>query len=97
MTIFAVIQDDLVVNNIIAESKEIAETLTGSLCVQIENVLVAEIGSSYLNNEFIGKRPYPSWTHDQVLNEWVAPVEKPDDENIYVWSEENLAWEAVTE
>ena len=97
MKTFAVIENDLVVNEIIAESKELAETITGLLCVEIENTLVTEIGGSYLNNEFIGIRPYASWTHDQVLNEWVAPVAKPDDENLYIWSEEDLNWTMVTE
>lgn len=97
MKIFAIIKDTMVVNKIIADSKELAETLTELLAVEIENPLVCEIGSSYINNEFRDPAPYPSWTYSEELSEWVAPVAKPEDENFYVWSEENLNWTMVTE
>jgi hypothetical protein len=97
MTIFAIVKDNVVVNKIIADSKELAEDLTGLLCVEIESPLVCETGSLYRNNEFTDPAPYPSWTYSEELNEWVAPVAKPEDENFYIWSEENLNWEMVTE
>jgi hypothetical protein len=97
MKIFAIIKDTVVVNKIIADSKELAETLTGLLGVEIEDPRVCEIGSSYVNNEFRDPAPYASWTYSEELNEWVAPVAKPEDENFYVWSEADLNWTRVTE
>ena len=97
MTIFAVIKNNIVVNKIMAESKEIAETVTGLSCVEIESTLVAELNSSYLDGKFLGLSPYPSWTYNHELDEWTAPVEKPEDENFYTWSEEDLEWKIVTE
>ena len=97
MTTYAVIKNDLVVNKIIAESKEIAEAVTGLSCVETENPELVEIDSSYLNGQFVGKSPYPSWTYDSQLEEWVAPVLKPVNENFYIWSEEDLNWEIYTE
>lgn len=97
MTIFAVIQNSSVVNKIIAESKEIAEAITGSSCIELENDFVAEIGSLYLNNEFTSAPPHASWTYDQASSEWVAPVPMPEDGNSYTWSEEDLNWTIVTE
>ena len=97
MTTYAVIKNDLVVNKIIAESKEMAETITGLSCVEIGNSQVVEIDSSYLDNQFIGKAPYPSWTYNSQLEEWVAPEAKPEDENFYIWSEEDLNWRIYTE
>jgi hypothetical protein len=97
MKIFAVIENNLVTNKIIAESKELAETLTGFSCVELQSSLDCNIGYSYANNKFIEPSPYPSWIYNEELEEWVAPVAMPTDEVLYAWSEANLAWEAVTE
>ena len=97
MKIFAVVEDTLVVNKIVCESKELAESVTGLLCVEIESSLVCEVGASYINDEFIAPSPYPSWTYNNELDEWVPPVARPEDENHYTWSEENLNWEIVAE
>lgn len=35
---------------------------------------------------------YPSWTFDEALCSFVAPVAYPDDGNRYVWDENNLNW-----
>jgi len=97
MKTFAVLENNLVTNKIIADSKELAETLTGFSCVELQSSLDCSIGASYANNKFIEPSPYPSWTYNEELEEWVAPVPMPEDENLYIWSEENLAWEAVAE
>ena len=39
------------------------------------------------------KQPYPSWSWNDELTEWVAPKKKPvDDMKSYVWNENNLEW-----
>jgi hypothetical protein len=50
---FAVIENELVKNIIVAESKEIAEEVTGKICVQIEWVPGAPgIGWTYKDGTF---------------------------------------------
>ena len=47
-----------------------------------------------------GTKPYPSWIikdvevgDDKVLvSEWAAPVDKPNDEKLYLWDEETVNW-----
>lgn len=53
----------------------------------------AAINSTYdpIKDKFIDKQPYPSW----YLNEnddWTAPVPRPEDNNKYLWDEQNQSW-----
>jgi hypothetical protein len=53
---------------------------------------VAEIGIVYWNgNRFVYPSPYPSWVFDENINDWTAPVPKPDSSH-WVWNEETLSW-----
>jgi hypothetical protein len=94
---FAVLDNENVLNTIIAESKVIAEEITGKNCVEFttEN---AETGGTYVNGIFIQRKPYSSWVLDEEFN-WKAPVLYPDDTSkLYDWSEETISWvEVVTE
>ena len=56
MAKFAVIQDDIVNNIIIAESKEIAEQVTGKTCIEYDTEQV-DIGNLYIDGAFIKKEP----------------------------------------
>lgn len=54
-------------------------------------------------NAFITAKPYPSWSLDPNIADWVAPVVKPnltpDEEEagmVYVWNEEFLRWDLIT-
>lgn len=42
-------------------------------------------------------QPYPSWSYDNESEEWAAPVDMPDDEFVYYWSEEDQKWIAITD
>lgn len=53
MADFAVIQDDKVINCIVAESKEIAENVTGLLCVEYTLENAPSIGFTWDGNNFI--------------------------------------------
>lgn len=57
MSYFAVIDNNIVINTIIADSKEIAETVTNSTCVEYTEKNPAGIG----------------WTYDEVNDVFVAP------------------------
>lgn len=53
MTTFAVIEDTLVINTIVADSKEIAEQVTDKICIEYtDNV---GIGDTYVDGVFIKK------------------------------------------
>jgi hypothetical protein len=52
----------------------------------------AAVGYSYNADEdiFITPQPYPSWIRSGSL--WNAPIEKPNDEKIYLWDEQLGDW-----
>lgn len=43
-------------------------------------------------DKFISAKPFPSWSLNKLTGKWEAPVKKPDEENLYVWSEETQSW-----
>lgn len=57
----------------------------------------AGIGFTYNEEEdiFITPQPYPSWVRSGSF--WNAPIEYPNDENKYIWNEENLSWDLFNE
>ena len=36
-------------------------------------------------------QPYPSWVLNEA-GEWTAPIEKPDNNDSYLWNESRLMW-----
>lgn len=92
---FAVLNGENVLNTIFAESKAIAEEVTGKTCVEFSATDRAEAGGTYIGEVFIPRKPYSSW----VLggnNEWEAPVAYPefDPESpvSYTWDESTTSW-----
>jgi hypothetical protein len=55
MATFAVIENELVVNNILADTKQIAEEITGLLCIENEDGL-GNIGDTWDGTNFV--KPY---------------------------------------
>ena len=41
---------------------------------------------------YIEPKPYPTWVLDDEECQWNAPVDMPDDGNIYVWDESTTSW-----
>lgn len=91
---FAAIENGIIINTIIADSKSIAEELTGLTCIEYTTE-PAETGGTYSNGVFITRKPYPSWVTDGGSG-WTAPVAYPefDIENpkIYIWDEDSISW-----
>lgn len=94
MAYFAVLDGENVINTIVADSKEIAEEITGKTCVEFTTE-PAEPGGTYTEGVFITRKPHPSW----VLNEnkiWTTPIPYPelDDNNPkdYAWDETLINW-----
>lgn len=42
---------------------------------------------------FIPPKLFDSWILDETTCQWKAPIEFPQDGNVYVWNEENQQWE----
>lgn len=59
----------------------------------------ASIGFSYdaVRDAFIPEKPFNSW----VLNEdhclWNPPIDMPNDGLLYIWNEDNISWEQISE
>jgi hypothetical protein len=49
---FAVIENNMVINTIIADSKKIAEAVSGYDCVEIKPTEIAHIGLGYVDGVF---------------------------------------------
>jgi len=94
MAKFAVLDGENVINTIVADSKTIAEEITGKMCIEFttEN---AEPGGTYIGGVFLQRKPYPSWILDSD-NIWQAPIPKPEynelDYKEYGWDEITLSW-----
>ena len=93
MATFAVMDGNVVINTIFAESLSIAENITGKTCMEYTSENPADINGTYNSSKrkFIKKSPYPSW----VLNssdEWEPPVGYPAEGKNYVWSESTTSW-----
>lgn len=94
MAKFAVLDGENVINVIVADSKEVAEEVTGKTCIEFatEN---ADIGGTYTNGTFIKRKPYASWILNS-FNEWEAPVQVPvydkDNPKNYIWDETTVSW-----
>ena len=96
MSNFAVIDENLVINTIICDSKELAEQVTGKTCVEITGNLAtknATVGATYADGVFLHPKPFPSWrlTED---NSWRPPVLMPEPEPgvSFIWDESITNW-----
>ena len=58
--------------------------------------LYAGIGYWYLPEleTFLPPKPYNSWSLDTVNQVWIAPIERPEEEDakVPIWDEENQVW-----
>ena len=82
---FAVLDGINIINTIVADSKKIAEEVTGKTCIEFTTEH-AETGGTYIDGIFIPKKPYPSWT--LVNGSWNSPVEQTASK----WDEATQSW-----
>jgi len=83
MNIWAIIQDNKIVNRIIADSKELAESLTGLEAIPDE----PGMGIGQEKTEFGWRYPYPTDGKDYIWNDefklWIEIVdEEPEETSI---------------
>jgi hypothetical protein len=57
----------------------------------------AGIGDTYDEDRdaFIPKKPFNSWVLNENTCQWEAPVNNPNDGNMYSWNELTLSWDLV--
>lgn len=103
---YAFIKDGIVVNTAVFDETPGEETITffkeiHNLDHIILNQKNAIIGASYDGVKFWLPQPYPSWIKNEELNEWEAPTPCPEfnaeDPKNYIWNEDILNWEEVSE
>lgn len=46
-----------------------------------------------INDVFYAPQPYSSWVLNESTWLWEAPIEMPNDDNLYIWNEEIKNWE----
>lgn len=92
MAKFAVIENGLVINTILAESKKIAEEITEKTCIEYTTEIIGP-GATWNGSQFIPAQPFPSWILDES-NQWKPPVPRPEDTDTiwYTWNEDVVNW-----
>ena len=57
----------------------------------------ASIGYVYdeKKDAFISPKPYNSWILNEETCQWQPPIAMPTDNQMYIWNENNQAWEVV--
>jgi hypothetical protein len=87
MKTYAVIENSVVINLLVADSKEIAEGITGKQCIETDPTQIV-IGSVLVDGVL---KPYASWILNSD-NVWVPPKEFPtglkDIRKFTLWNEE---------
>jgi len=108
MAHFAKVENNIVTQVIVAEQDVIDSGIFGTGWVQTsynthggqhpENRPLrknyAGVGYTYdsQRDAFILPKPYASWTLNEDTCLWEAPTLQPNNEKMYVWNEESLAW-----
>lgn len=96
MANYAVIEDNVVVNVIVANSKNIAEEITGRTCIEVTQENPIGIGWEWSAdlNKYVSPPPFPSWIHNG--EQWVPPIPVPEDpDKRYQWSEDSISWQEI--
>lgn len=98
MANFAVIENNILTNLIIADSLEIAKSLTGKKCIEYdpENDYVF-IGSKYDGTQFIPPAPFKGWIYNKTTKAFEPPRPMPSDSDAYDWDNNIEDWKLVSE
>ena len=96
MPSFAVVDDKVIVNVIVAESQHIAETLTGKECIETNEDIKIGIRWYWLDDfaKYVNPAPYDNWIYDG--EKWVPPIPYPTieegSEELYSWDQDSNSW-----
>jgi hypothetical protein len=110
MAHYAKVEDGVVTQVIVADTKEWCEANLGGTWVQTSyntqgnqhpegrplHKNYAGIGYTWDGTGFAAPQPYASWTLDADTYLWAAPTPMPTDGKLYTWDESTLTWTEVT-
>ena len=92
---FIIDADKKITNIIAADSKELAETLTGLTAIEADGTVGGGIGYVWVEEKGNFKPPFPphvGWIFDEELWRYEPPVAIPDEENRYIWDDSTVSW-----
>lgn len=89
MAEYGIYDNDVITNVIIADTQQIAESVSGMSAVEVINGR-PNLGWVLTSNGWRLPQPYPSWSWDDEEGVWNPPVPRPD--GIYEWDEEKQEW-----
>lgn len=94
MKTFAIIENEIVVNVIVAESFKIAKDLFGDkVIIEITEERLGGIGATWDGKKFKPAKPEGDWVYNDNLNTWLPGVEAPvDHENYYYDGTKWVLW-----
>jgi hypothetical protein len=98
MANYALIENGIVINTIVADSLEIAEEITGLSAIEFTEESPLGINWYWLEaaNAYVVPSPYPSWTYNVEDKVWNAPTQMPiEDGKVFVWHEDSLVWTPI--
>ena len=112
MSHYAKVEDGIVTNVIVADTKEWCEANLGGTWVQTSynthggvnsreggeaiHKNYAGLGYTFDGVGFAAPQPYASWTKNEETYLWEAPTPMPVDDKIYRWDEETTSWVELT-
>lgn len=113
MSHYAKVEDGIVTNVIVADTKEWCEANLGGTWVQTSynthggvnsrdggeaiHKNYAGLGYTFDGVGFAAPEPYPSWTKNEETYLWEAPTAMPVDDKLYSWDEATTSWVEVIE
>jgi hypothetical protein len=108
MAHYAKVEDGIVTQVIVADSKEWCQANLGGEWIQTSynthggvnsrdggtalHKNYAGIGYEFDGVGFFAPQPFASWIKDDATYLWEAPTPMPTDDKRYTWNEETLAW-----
>ena len=106
MAHYAKVEDGVVTQVIVADSKEWCQANLGGTWVQTSynthgnqhpegrplNKNYAGIGYTFDGTGFAAPQPYPSWNKNSETYLWEAPTPMPTDGKVYRWNESTTSW-----
>jgi predicted small secreted protein len=90
---YAVHNNSVITNIIVAENEQIARDISGEEVFEV--VEFAGINWINVDGTWIAPSPYPSWILDEETKQWVAPIDYPNDGKGYQWDEPTINWKEV--
>lgn len=91
MPSYAIYNNNIITNVIVANSKEDAEAFTGQSAFEVTEFIGP--GWVRIDDSWYPPAPYSSWSFQN--GGWVPPIPRPIDGTPYDWNEQTLTWVPV--